>query len=141
VIVAAFPCVKTTLDVRIMASTPRHGRILVIDDAPAIRAVLREFLEADGHTVVEAADGPEGLALFEAQPFDLVLVNLVMPLMSGWEVATTLKRRADLPVGIITGWMGQVDPAVRAASQVDFILAKPFQLDEVLRRVNEALTR
>ncbi|MBI3078748.1 MAG: response regulator [Deltaproteobacteria bacterium] len=118
---------------------PRGAKILIIDDEPEVRAVLRDFLEAQGHTAVEAADGPAGVARFEAERFDLVLTDLSMPGMSGWEVAATLKSRVQLPVGLITGWSDQLDPAKLAAKQVDFVLTKPFQLDEVLRCVAEAL--
>lgn len=119
--------------------SPRRGKILIIDDEPEVRAVLREFLHAQGHTVVEAAGGPAGLARWEAEGFDLVLTDIAMPGMSGWEVAATLKSRSRRPVGFITGWASQIDPAQLAASGVDFVLAKPFQLDEVLRCVAEAL--
>ncbi len=119
--------------------SPRRGKILIIDDEPEVRAVLREFLEAQGHTVVEAADGPTGLARCEAERFDLVLTDLSMPRMSGLEVAAILKRRANLPVGLITGWGDQLDPAELTAKSVDFVLAKPFQLGEVLQCVGGAL--
>ncbi|MBI4240796.1 MAG: response regulator [Candidatus Rokubacteria bacterium] len=119
--------------------SPRRGKILIIDDEPEVRAVLREFLQAQGHTVVEAADGPTGLAEWEADGFDLVLTDIAMPGMSGWEVAEILKRRSHRPVGFITGWASQIEPAQLVASRVDFVLAKPFQLDEVLRCVAEAL--
>jgi len=119
--------------------SPRRGKILIIDDEPEVRAVLKEFLEAQGHTVVEAADGPTGLARCEAERVDLVLTDIAMPGMSGWEVAAALKSRRRLPIGVITGWAAQVDPAQTAAAGVDFIVAKPFQLDEVLRCVAEAL--
>lgn len=117
----------------------RRGRILIIDDDPQVRAVLREVLEGQGHRVVEAADGPDGLARCEAEQFDLAITDLVLPRMSGWEVAATLKRRAQLPVGLITGWTDQVEPADAVATLVDFVLTKPFQLEEILRCVAEVL--
>lgn len=119
--------------------SPRRAKILIIDDEPQVRAVLRDFLEAQGHAVVEATDGPAGVARCGAEGFDLVLTDLVMPGMSGWEVATALTRRSSLPVGLVTGWPGQVDPARLAATPVAFVLAKPFQLNEVLRCVAGAL--
>lgn len=121
------------------AWSPRRAKILIIDDDPEVRALLREFLEAQGHTVVEDADGPAGLARCETERFDLVLTDLAMPGMSGWEVAAALKSKAKLPVGLITGWNDRIDSAKVAAKQVDFVLAKPFQLEEVLRCVGESL--
>lgn len=119
--------------------SPRRAKILIIDDEPEVRAVLRELLEAQGHKVVEAPDGPEGLACCEVEQFDLVLLDIAMPRMSGWEVARILKSRPSLPVGFITGWTAHVDPVRIAEVGVDFVLTKPFQFDEILRCVAEAL--
>lgn len=122
-----------------MSSEPRCGKVLLIDDEPQVRAALKECLEGACHTVVEAADGLEGVARAAAERFDLVLTNLTMPGLSGWEVAATLKRLANVPVGFITGWMIPLDPAQVAAAGVQFVLTKPVQLDDFLRRVAEAL--
>ncbi len=98
------------------------------------------MLELHGHTVVEAGDGATGLAQGEAEPFDLVLTDLVMPGMSGWEVAATLKSRApDRPVGLVTGWSSQLHPDKMKGRPVDFVLAKPFRFEDVLRRLAEHL--
>jgi len=114
------------------------ARILIVDDNAAFRDILRACLEAAGHEVVEAASGPEGLAACEREPFQLVVTDIAMPGMSGWEVARQVRRRFGWPVGVVTGWGDdEADPGVAGA--VDFVLTKPFQLDEVRRRVAEAL--
>ncbi len=123
------------------SQTPGSGKVLVIDDEPEVRALLRDVLRAQGYTVIEAADGAAGLARCEAEPIDLVLSDLSMPGMSGWEVAAACGARfPDLPVGLITGWGDQLDPEQLKQYQIRFVLAKPFTTREVLRRVAQALS-
>jgi GAF domain-containing protein/anti-sigma regulatory factor (Ser/Thr protein kinase) len=105
-------------------------RILVIDDEREVRNVIAEILAQQGHQVVEAAGGLDGLARLEREEsFDLLLTDLGMPGMTGWDVARAAKaRRPTLRVGLITGWGEQpaAKPADRAAA--DFVLAKPITL-------------
>ena len=122
------------------ARPARPARVLVVDDEAGVRAVLRELLGGEGYTVVDAPDGPSGLALCETEPVDVVLSDVSMPGMSGWEVAEACHARfPDLPVGLITGWGDHLDPAQLARHGVRFVVAKPFQAAEVLHRVGDAL--
>jgi signal transduction histidine kinase/ActR/RegA family two-component response regulator len=122
------------------ARPARPARILVIDDELHVREVLRELLGGEGHTVLDAADGRSGLALAEAEAVDLVLSDVSMPGMSGWEVAEACHARfPDLPVGLITGWGDRLDPAELTRHGVRFVVAKPFEAAEVLHRVSDAL--
>jgi signal transduction histidine kinase len=106
-------------------------RILVVDDEREVRDVVVEILAAQGHEVVQAAGGPEGLAYLDrGVPVDLVLTDLGMPGMTGWEVARAAKqRRPTLRVGLLTGWGEQptAKPEDRAAA--DFVIAKPVTVD------------
>jgi len=120
---------------------PGAARILVIDDEPAVRTVLAEILSRHGYTVVQAQNGPEGLARCEAGGVDLVLTDISMPEMSGWEVAAACRTRfPSLPVGVITGWGDQLDPALIERHHVQFVLAKPFMPSDVLREIGKVLT-
>ena len=122
------------------ARPARPARVLVVDDEAGVREVLRDLLGGEGYTVVDAADGPSGLALCEREPVDVVLSDVSMPGMSGWEVAEACHARfPDLPVGLITGWGDRLDPAQLARHGVRFVVAKPFQADEVLHHVGDAL--
>jgi signal transduction histidine kinase/CheY-like chemotaxis protein len=114
---------------------PKH--ICVIDDEDTVRSTTAALLEAAGHTVITAADGPEGLALVAAHPVDLVITDLGMPGMTGWEVAERLKA-ADprRPVILLTGW-GQQVSAGPARTHVDRILAKPIHLSDLQRSIAE----
>jgi signal transduction histidine kinase/ActR/RegA family two-component response regulator len=125
-------------------STParpaRAARVLVIDDEVGVREVLRDLLARDGYAVIAAPDGRSGLAVSEKEPVDLVLSDLSMPGMSGWEVAEACHVRFPrVPVGLITGWGDRLDPAELARHGVRFVVAKPFEAADVLHRVGEAL--
>jgi GAF domain-containing protein len=120
---------------------PWAARILVIDDEPAVRTMLADILSEHGYTVVQAQNGPEGLARCEAGGVDLVLTDISMPEMSGWEVAAACRTRfPSLPVGVITGWGDQLDPALIGRHHVQFVLAKPFMPSDVLREIGKVLT-
>jgi len=105
----------------------RAAHVLVIDDEYEVRSVLRDVLTSIGHTVVEAASGEEGLACCEREPVDLILADLSMPGMSGWDVAAACRQRfPHVPLGFVTGWGDRLDPEDVSRSGVRFVLSKPF---------------
>ena len=93
-----------------------------------------------GHRVVIAHDGREGVELFTSGSFDLVFTDLGMPGMSGWEVAKAI-RAQDLivAIAIITGWDIHMDKEALDESGVNLIIQKPFTVDAIVRLVREAL--
>ena len=105
-------------------AAPDMLRILLIDDDPPVRAVLRAMLASEGHTVVEAADGVDGLARVErGESFDLVLTDLGMPGLNGWQVVRGVRLlRPELPVVLITGW-DQIEP--EGDDVADAMVSKP----------------
>jgi class 3 adenylate cyclase len=119
-------------------------RILVVDDHESNRDLLSRRLMRDSHHVVTAGSGESALSLVERQPFDLVLLDLLMPGMSGYEVLERLKcdpRHSDLPVLMISAF-DEIDSAVRciAAGAEDY-LAKPFDPVLLRARVNACLEK
>ncbi len=115
--------------------------ILVIDDEEDVRELLCDILTIHGHEVAAARDGRQGLEIFASSAFDMVFTDLGMPGMSGWEVATAVKKIApDVAVALITGWGINLDKDDMEKSSVDHILNKPFTVDDILRLVREALT-
>ena len=119
---------------------PRRARILVIDDEPGIREVLTKMLESRGHHVVACADGKSALHRFQEEPFDLVVTDLKMPGLSGWDVAREVKLRAPgTPVILVTGTAYQVDMVEARTNGIDFLIWKPFEFREVMRTVTQAL--
>jgi CheY-like chemotaxis protein len=101
--------------------------VLVIDDESEIRSVLRDMLRSFGHTVIEAASGEEGLACCDGGEVDVILTDVSMPGMSGWDVAAACRRRFPrVPLGFVTGWGDRLDTAETQRSGVRFVLSKPF---------------
>lgn len=115
----------------------RSFTILVIDDDDRVRTVLKEILMFGGHHVIEASDGILGMKYLEEGKFDMVLTDLGMPVMNGWEVAKWVKSKIpQIPVGLITGWGTHLDEEKIRESGVDLIIGKPFQMKEILEAVN-----
>lgn len=111
--------------------------ILVIDDDERVRTLLRDILLFGGFQVIEASDGKSGIGYFEKGGFDMVLTDLGMPGMNGWEVARWIKSRTpQIPVALVTGWGTNLDEEKIKESGVDWIIGKPFQVNEVLESVN-----
>jgi len=116
------------------------ARILIIDDEESVREVLADILDLEGHRITCAEDGPTGLKLIKENEFDLVLTDLGMPGMNGWEVARSIKKiRPYLPVTLSTGWGVEIDPEITRENGVDFVLNKPFKIDDVLNVIADAL--
>src|SRR5437899_241620 len=127
-------------ELREPSAAPQDARVLVIDDEPEVRSIVADVLLDAGYTVVQATDGAEGLRRLEKERFDMVLSDVSMPGLSGWNVAS--ECRAHFPhcrVGLVTGWGDQLDPELVASSGVAFVLAKPFEANEVVRQVTTAL--
>jgi DNA-binding response OmpR family regulator len=111
--------------------------ILVIDDDDRVRTLLRNILLFGGYRVIEASDGELGMRYLEEGGFDMVLTDLGMPGMNGWEVTKLIKTRIpQIPVALITGWGTNLDEKKIKESGVDWIIGKPFQVNEILEVVN-----
>jgi CheY-like chemotaxis protein len=103
----------------------------VIDDEDLVRMTVAELLRAVGHTVIEAESGEQGLSRLGDEPVDLVITDLGMPGMTGWEVAKGIKAaRPRLPVILLTGWGQQISERTPGYSYVDQVLEKPVRLDD-----------
>jgi signal transduction histidine kinase/CheY-like chemotaxis protein len=120
---------------------PQHRpprRILVIDDDPRVRQAVAGLLRSAGHRVVEAEGGREGLMCFAPEAFDLVLTDLGMPEVNGWDVAAAVKaRRAAFPVILFTGWGDEHTGDGYGRDLADRILRKPVRLKELLQTIAE----
>jgi GAF domain-containing protein len=107
-------------------------RVLVIDDEPFVRDTLGEILRQQHHDVVVADDGVSGLARFREGAFDLVMTDLAMPGMSGWQVAQAVKAaRPQVPVVLVTGWGVEVQADELESHGVDRVMTKPFRFEDV----------
>jgi CheY-like chemotaxis protein len=123
-----------------LARAAAPARILIIEDEEQNRDVYRSILESKGFEVECAPEGKTGLELLAARPFDVVITDLSMPGMSGWDVARGVKSHDPrLPVILLSGWAVQEDEAQAEEAGVDHVLCKPCRLDELLGTIRLAL--
>jgi putative two-component system response regulator len=117
-------------------------RLLIVDDQPFVRSFCRIALEQQGHLCDEAEDGPAALASFGKQPYDLVLLDIDMPVMSGWQVCRELRRlpgRPHLKIVLFSGRASPDDLAKMMLAGADDYLTKPFTPVQLASRVEAAL--
>jgi DNA-binding response OmpR family regulator len=115
--------------------------VLLVDDEQIIRETVAEALEADGLRVITAADGREALLRFRADPPDLVLLDLMLPQLSGMEVCRILRRESSVPIVMLTARDSELDKVVGLELGADDYVTKPFSLRELQARVRAQLRR
>jgi diguanylate cyclase (GGDEF)-like protein len=118
------------------------GTVMIADDSLVIRAVVRAGLEAEGYDVMEAEDGTAALAQCQVSPPDVVLLDVVMPGLDGYQVLARLKADADLsaiPVVFLTGRTDMADVVAALRAGAHDYLKKPFEPEELLARVGSAM--
>jgi len=116
------------------------GRILVIDDEQPIAQLIQDALSAEGHNVDVAVSAREGLKMADVSDYDLVLTDLGMPDMSGWEVAERIREKdPDLPVVLVTGWGTTIDDDEVARSGIVGVVHKPFEIRDLVETVHREI--
>ncbi|MFD2027783.1 response regulator [Promicromonospora aerolata] len=116
-------------------------RILVVEDEESYRDPLTYQLTREGFEVVEAADGNSALAAYDAEGADLVLLDLMLPGLSGTEVCRELRARGDVPVIMLTAKDSEIDKVVGLELGADDYVTKPYSYRELLARVRAVLRR
>ena len=115
------------------------GRILIIDDDPNLVRVLQLSLEREGYEVVSATNGAEGLQqAYKTQP-DLVISDITMPKVDGWEVCRRLREVSDVPIILLTAKAGETNAAKGLELGADDYITKPFSISELTARVQAHL--
>jgi two-component system response regulator VicR len=118
-------------------------RIMVVDDEPDLLEVVRLILESDGYQVVTAGSGQEALDRMEKEKPDLVLLDIIMPKMDGWEVFSRIKadpKTTDIPVIMLTAKDQRIDKLIGLhVVRVDDYITKPFGRAELLERIKRVL--
>jgi len=118
------------------------ARILIADDEPEIVRGLEDNLRFEGYQTVSATNGQDAIALALSDAPDLVLLDIMMPRMSGWDVCRELRRRGvDVPVIMLTARGAEVDRVLGLELGADDYVTKPFSLRELLARVRAVLRR
>jgi DNA-binding response OmpR family regulator len=117
------------------------GKIVVIDDEESVRDVVRAYLEKDGFTVYVAANGRDGLALAERRKPDLIVLDLMLPDISGEEICQEVRSRSDVPIVMLTAKASEEERVGGLVAGADDYLVKPFSPRELVARVRAVLRR
>ncbi|HXX60910.1 MAG TPA: response regulator transcription factor [Candidatus Sulfotelmatobacter sp.] len=115
--------------------------ILVVDDEPTVRETLAENLQREGYRVVTASDGREALARFRGERPDLVILDVMLPELSGVEVCRIIRAESAVPILMLTAKDAEIDTVVGLEVGADDYVTKPFSLRELLARVRALLRR
>ena len=115
--------------------------ILVVDDDDDIRALVGELLERAGHVVIKAPDGESALKLFYSRKPDLVVLDVSMPGLDGWEVLNRIRELSDVPVLMLTARAEELEKVRGLRAGADDYVTKPFGRQELLARVDATLRR
>ena len=115
--------------------------ILVVDDETTLRETLVDALEAEGFRVVAAADGREALAVFRAERPDLVLLDLMLPELSGIEVCRIIRAESGVPIVMLTAKDSEIDKVVGLELGADDYVTKPFSVRELSARIRALFRR
>ncbi len=117
------------------------SRILIIEDEESYRDAMSFMLDREGFAVAGAPDGEQGLAEFDRNGADLVLLDLMMPGLPGIEVCKALRQRSDVPVIMVTARDSEVDKVVGLELGADDYVTKPFSQRELVARIRAVLRR
>ncbi len=118
-----------------------HELILVVDDEPKIVKLTRDYLENDGYRVISTGDGSQVLGLVRRDSPDLVILDLMLPGMDGWEVCRALRRETDVPIIMLTARSEETDQLVGLELGADDYITKPFSPRTLVARVRALLRR
>lgn len=116
-------------------------KILVIEDEANIAELLRLYLEKEGYETAVARDGGAGVAAFDAEKPDLVLLDIMLPVMDGWQVLREIRAKSKTPVIMLTAKGETQDKIAGLESGADDYITKPFEVKEVVARIHAVLRR
>ena len=116
--------------------------ILIVDDEARMRKLVKDFLVKNNMDVVEAADGEEAITIFfQEKNFDLVILDVMMPKMDGWEVLKTIREYSQVPVIMLTARDEVMDKVAGLDGGADDYMTKPFAIEELLARIRLVLKK
>jgi DNA-binding response OmpR family regulator len=118
-----------------------NERVLVVDDEPSVHEVVRAYLEREGFVVLSASDGREGLRMAEERRPALIVLDLMLPDLSGEDIVREVRRRSDVPILMLTARSGEDDRVFGLELGADDYLTKPFSPRELVARIKAVLRR
>ena len=124
-----------------MARSREVAKILLVEDEPSLQATIAYNLKKAGYETSSTADGESALALAEAKQPDLIILDVMLPTIDGFEVCRNLRRTSGVPIIILTARDSEIDRVVGLEIGADDYLTKPFSMRELLARVKALLRR
>ncbi len=118
-----------------------HPLILVVDDEPKVARLARDYLEKNGFRVLTAADGQTALTVARREKPDLIVLDLMLPIMDGREVCRILRRESDVPIIMLTALSEEIDQVTGLEIGADDYITKPFSVRALVARVRALLRR
>ena len=116
-------------------------QVLVVDDNPEIRDIIHVLLEGEGIRVTEAADGSSALHFLEKDSFDLIILDIMMPGLNGYETCQKIRQLTNVPILFLSARTSDSDKLMGFSSGGDDYLAKPFSYTELLGRTRALIRR
>ena len=117
------------------------SKILIVEDDISIQALLHDFIQEAGHSVVLAADGVEALAKYSEQTFDLVLLDIMLPKIDGYGVCEVIRQKSNVPIIMLTALDNEENQIKGLDLQADDYITKPFSMPVLLRKIAAVLRR
>ncbi|HVM07209.1 MAG TPA: response regulator transcription factor [Acidimicrobiales bacterium] len=117
------------------------GRVLLVEDDASLREVAATVLESQGYSVEAASDGAAGLDAFRARPFDLVLLDVMLPGLDGFSLCREIRRHSNVPIVMLTARRETHDVVAGLELGADDYVTKPFEAPELIARVRAVLRR
>ena len=116
-------------------------KILIVEDDGNIRELLRLYLEREGYEITEAANGEEGVELWRKINPDMILLDVMMPIMDGWQVCKIIRKESKVPIIIMTAKGETFDKVNGLEMGADDYIVKPLEMREVIARVRAIFRR
>ena len=116
-------------------------KILIVEDEANIRELLRLYLEREGYTILEAGNGVEGIKKWKSDKPDMLLLDVMMPVMDGWEVCKEIRAESDVPIIMLTAKGETADRVSGLEMGADDYIVKPLEMPEVIARVRAVFRR
>lgn len=117
------------------------SKILIVEDDISIQALLHDFIQEAGHSVVLATDGVEALAKYSEQTFDLVLLDIMLPKIDGYGVCEVIRQKSNVPIIMLTALDNEENQIKGLDLQADDYITKPFSMPVLLRKIAAVLRR
>jgi len=136
--IAVSPAQQTESLVKDQKIRAKSLNVLVMDDMEDIRSMMEIFFVDNGHKAKSVDSGERAIEALKSETFDLVLCDIVMPDMSGYEVVELLNRMEEKPkIGMMTGWNEKIKEKEENEPKINFIIKKPFEFSDLVKHIND----